>query len=126
MTALTEARHAAEFIISEANGHRSRANVTILGGSGGAGVLPAGTVLGKLTSGGKYVASPATGSNGSQTAFAVLINAVDASDGDVEAAVIARDAEVNGKLLSFASSVDDDDKEAAKATQLAAVGIIVR
>jgi hypothetical protein len=126
MTILTEGRHAAEFILSEANGHRSRDNVVILGGSGGAGRLAAGTVLGKLTSGGKYVPSPATGADGSQTGVAVLIYPVDATDADVTAAVVSRDAEVNKNILTYDETVNDAGKKATKLAQLAAVGIIGR
>ena len=126
MTTFTEGRHTAEFILSEGNGQISRSNVTLLGGFTGAGTIQAGTVLGKITSGGKYAISPATGGDGSQTGFAILIDNVDVTDGDVVAAVISRDAEVNGGCLVFDSTVDDGTKEAAKATQLALVGIIVR
>jgi hypothetical protein len=126
MTTFTEGRHAAEFVLSEAEGTRSRDNVTLEGGFTDAGVLKAGTVLGKLTSGGKYVASPASGSDGSQTAVAVLLYPADLADGDVEAAVVSRDAEVNGNCLEYEATVDTDNEKAAKATQLAAVGIIVR
>lgn len=126
MTALTNHGRAGGFIQSEANFSRSRDQVTILGGTGGAGKLIAGTVLGKLTSGGKYVPSPASGSDGSETAVAILIDDVDATDGDVIAAVFARDGEVRADDLVYESSVDTDNEKAAKATQLAAVDIIVR
>jgi hypothetical protein len=126
MTTFTEGRHAAEFVLSEAEGTRSRDTVTLYGGYTGAGKLKPGTVLGKLTSGGKYVASPASGSDGSQTAIAVLIGWADVTDGDVEAAVISRDAEVNGNCLEYEATVDQDGEKTTKATQLAAVGIIVR
>jgi hypothetical protein len=126
MTTLTEGRHAAEFLLSEGNGLISRDTVTLHGGFTGATKLKAGTVLGKLTSGGKYVASPASGSDGSQTGVAVLLYNVDISVADVDAAVIARDAEVNGAALEYETSVDLDSEKAAKAVQLAAVGIIVR
>jgi hypothetical protein len=126
MTTVTEGRHAAEFVLSEAEGTRSRDKVTLEGGFTDAQKLKPGTVLGKITSGGKYVASPASGSDGSQTAVAVLLDWADIVDGDVEAAVISRDAEVNGDCLEYESTVDTDNEKAAKATQLAAVGIIVR
>ncbi len=126
MTTVSEGRHAAEFVLSEAEGTRSRESVTLHGGFTGAGKLKPGTVLGQITSGGKYAASPASGSDGSQTAKAVLIGWADITDGDVEAAVIARDAEVNGDCLEYEATVDTDNEKAAKATQLAAVGIIVR
>lgn len=126
MTTFEEGRHAAELILSEANGQRSRDNVTILGGYSGAGVLKAGTVLGKITSGGKYTLSPNSGSDGSQTAIAILIDNVDVTDGDVTAAVLSGDAEVNGGSLEYDSTVNDNTKKGTKATQLAAVGIKVR
>jgi len=126
MTVLTNRIRAGGFIQSEANYARARESVTIAGGTGGAGVLYAGTVLGKLTSGGKYVASPATGSDGSQTAVAVLFDDVDATADDVVAGVLARDSEVRAADLTYDSSVDDDSKKSAKHTQLLAVGIVVR
>lgn len=45
MTKLTEGRHPAEFILSEAAGMRSRDNITILSGEG---VLEPGTLVGKI------------------------------------------------------------------------------
>lgn len=126
MTTFSEGRHAAEFILSESHGLRSRDNVTLYGGFTGADKLKPGTVLGKITSGGKYAASAASGSDGSETAVAVLIGWADISTGDVEASVISRDAEVNGNCLEYEATVDTDNEKAAKATQLAAVGIIVR
>jgi len=127
MTSLTNRIRAGGFIQSEANFARSRDQVIIHGGFTGAAVLLAGTVLGKITSGGKYTISPDTGSDGSQTAVAILWDDVDPTLGDVVAAVVSRDAEVRGADLAFDSSVGTDStKRAAKATQLAAVGIIVR
>lgn len=121
--ALTEGRHTAECILSEANGQRSREVITVLSGEG---VLVVGTVLAKVTASGKYVAAVASAADGSQTAVAVLLEQVDATSADAEALVLARDAEVNGNTLTYDSSVDDGTKKAAKVTQLTAVGIIVR
>lgn len=111
------------FVLSEANVTRSRDEVTIASGQG---VLTPGTVLGKITASGKYAASPNTGSDGSETAVAVLAYAVDATSADAQAVVISRDAEVKVDELVYASTVDDATKRGTKATQLAAVGIIVR
>jgi len=118
MTTLTETNHAGEFILSELDGAGSRDNVTILGGSGGAGKVYPGTVLGKLTSGGKYVPSPATGADGSQTGIAICINYVDATDADVVAAVLNLDAEVNGNCLLYDTTVNDGSKIATKNAEL--------
>lgn len=123
MAVMTETRHAGEFVLSEGNGNISRDNIVIVSG---AGVVRAGTVLGKITASGKYTPSPATGADGSQVAVAVNLYEVDATSADVAVAAIMRDAEVNVNTLTYAASVDDNTKKAAKATQLAAVNIIVR
>lgn len=122
MTAITETSHTGSCLLSQASGHRSFDNVTLVSGQD----LAANTVLGKITSGGKYAASAASGSDGSQTAIAVLLYPADISAGDVAAAIISRDAEVNGNCLEYEATVDTDNEKAAKATQLAAVGVIVR
>lgn len=123
MDTKTEGQRDLAFLLSEANGNRSRHAVTIVSG---AGVLAAGTVLGKITASGKYTASPHSGADGSETAVAVLAYAADATAADVTAVVVIRDAEVKAAELAYAASVDDGTKRTAKATQLAAVGIIVR
>ena len=127
MTILTEGRHPGEAILSEANFHRSRDSITIPAGTG---VVKAGTVLGEVTaSPGEFVPSPdavTVGIEGAETAKAMNIHEVDATDVDVKVAAITRDAELNGSCLEFEATVDDDAKKAAKATQLEAAGIIVR
>lgn len=123
MESKSEGQRDLAFLLSEANGKRSRDTVTIVSG---AGVLEAGTVLGKITASGKFTESPATGADGSQTAVAVLAYGVDATSADAAAVIVARDAEVKASELAYAASVDDATKRAAKAAQLAAVGIMVR
>lgn len=123
MAVLTEGRHAGEHLMWEADTDYCREKVTVVSG---AGVLAAGTVLGKITTGGKYQPSPATGSDGSQTAVAVLLYPVDATSADADAVISARLSRLNAKVLTYASSVDDDAKKTAKITQLAAVGLIAR
>jgi len=123
MPTYTEGRHTGEFLLSEANFHRSRDNIVI---ASGAGILAPGTVLAKVTASGKYVPSAATGADGTQTAVAVLWSAVDATSADVTVAAITRDAEVKGVALTYGSTVNDDTKKAAARAQLAAVGIISR
>lgn len=49
--------------------------------------LEAGAVLGRITSGGKYILSASGAGDGSQTPSAILAEAADASGGDVEALV---------------------------------------
>lgn len=114
------------FVLSEANGSRSRGVATI---ASGAGKLEAGTVLGVVTASGKLVASPnaeVVGKEGAEAATSILAYAVDATDADAEAVIIERDAEVKAAELAYDASVNDATKKTAKATQLAAKGIIVR
>ena len=125
MTALTNRVRAGGFIQSEANWARSRDKVTIEGGSGGAGKLYAGAVLGKLTAGGKYVLSPKTGADGSQTAVAILFDDVDATAGDVVATVVAREAEVRAEDIYYDASVVTLADQQAKWAQLAASGVLI-
>lgn len=126
MTTINEGRHPGEFLLSEANFHRSRDAIVI---ASGAGKIAPGTVLGRITSTGKFIVSPVTavtGKEGAEKAAAIALHGVDATDADVEVAAITRDAEVKGFALTFDASVSDDAKKAAKATQIAVAGIIVR
>ena len=56
----------------------------------------------------------------------VLWAAVDATSADAPGVAVTRSAEVAGAHLSYHSTVDDANKQAAKAAELAGVGIIVR
>lgn len=123
MPVLNEGRHPGEFIVSEANRSLSRDTITI---ASGAGIVKPGTVLGKVTASGKFVPSPATGSDGSQVGSAINIYEVDATSSDMKVAAIVRVAEVNGGELEFHASVNDDAKKAAKRAQLLAVDIVSR
>lgn len=109
----TETTRAGEFLVSEANGKRSRETITVTGGP----YLP-GQVLGKITASGKYTAYASGASNGAQTAAGVLYAATDGSSADVTAVGVVRDAEIDEALLT------GDDADAI--TDLAAIGIISR
>lgn len=75
---------------------------------------------------GQYVAYDQDGDDGSEVAAAIAIYpATTGADETAKIAVIARDAEVNGKLLAWPSDIEAGEKAAAIA-QLAAAGIIVR
>lgn len=119
MPSKTEGRQRAEFIVSEANGSRSRDVVTIITGQN----LKAGAVLGKITASGKYTAVNAGAADGSQTAVAVLLDNTDASAADKSAVAILRDAEVIDDLEWAA--LNAGQITTAKG-QLANVGIFVR
>lgn len=119
MTALTEKHHAGGFLMSEANGNRSRDNGTLNSGQN----LEAGAVLKR--SGGAGSDWTAITAGAETSAAAILLAPVDASGGDTPCAVIVRAAEVNGNELVYpdvSPAVDED----AVATALAALGVIVR
>lgn len=125
-TTFTETPRDLAFLLSEANGYLSREPITI---ASGAGVLKAGTVLGKITASSKYVASPdalVVGKEGAETATAVLGYEVDATSADVETVGITNDAEVKDLMLVFDASVNDSTKRGTKLTQLRAVNIKAR
>lgn len=121
-----EGKHAAEFILSEANGYRSREEVTLAEGE----KVKAGEVLGKVTATSKYVAWDPDASDGSQTIAAVAYDNTDASasgNGDEAITVVARDAEVDVGALTYAdeTSAGNGGKDNA-VSQLADIGIIAR
>lgn len=118
MTTFNEDRHAGEFILSEANGNRSRENGTVLSGQD----LKAGEII--MDNGaGKIVAFVVGTGN---TVLGILITKVDATGGDVEAAYIARDAEVVGSDLTYEEESTAGGEQAAANAGLADLGIIVR
>jgi hypothetical protein len=124
MTVLDENPHDGNFILSEDDeGRLSRDTIVI---ASGAGKLLPGTVLGKVTASGKFVPSPETAADGSETASAILVGLVDASAADAVAVGVMRHAEVNRQGLFYDASVDDDPKKSAKWDQLRAIGIVVR
>lgn len=121
MAQLDEKRGTANFIVSEANGmYRSRDQVTVA-----AGVAPgllAGTILGKLTAGGNYVAYDPAASTGAETIAGILF---EAAVGTVKRTAVVRDAEVNGAHLIYQAGANAAAKATANAA-LTALGIIVR
>ena len=119
MSVLTEGAYSAEFVLSEANGFRSREVVTIASGNN----LGAGHVLGKITASGKYADFDNDAVDGTETAVAVLYADCDASTADQEAVVIFRDAEVFDAKLVWTDSAND---KAGGLVELAAVGIVSR
>jgi hypothetical protein len=125
MSTKTEGRHTAEFLISEANGTRSREQVTVT--VPGSATLQAGLVLSKLESG-KYVPYDNDGTDGSEAAAGVLYHGLvnaEVGGADQKATVIVRDAEVRAADLVWSSGVDESDQAAGRA-DLLAVGIVSR
>lgn len=123
MPVLTSPSLQSDVLKYELNANISREVVTLLAGRN----YPVGAVLGRITASGKYQLSPATGSDGSQTAAAVLLYPVDATSADATGVVAVRGPVIVSKAgLVFDATVDDATKRAAKHTQLLALGVIPR
>jgi hypothetical protein len=118
-----EGRHAGEFILSEANFHRSRDNIVVASGSG---VIAAGTVLGRVTATGKYTVAKKAASDGSAGFAAVCYANIDATAADVPVTGLTRDFEAAGQRLVYDASFTLAQDFATLATQAAALGIIIR
>lgn len=111
MTPLISHPRLAAFVLSEADGQRSRENVLVTRDTDDA--IPSGTVL--MTVSGKYV--PYDGVSAS-VATGILYSHVPAGTGDVEAVAFVRDCEVNRRNII---GLDND-----AIADLNAVGVIVR
>ena len=123
MSVLTQPPTMGDVLKYELNPNYTRETVTLLAGTS----YPVGAVLGRVTASGKYKLSTSGGSDGAQTATAVLLYATDASAADQEAIVIARGPAIISKAaLVFDASVDDAAKTTTKHNQLMALGIIPR
>src|SRR5206468_1251863 len=121
---VTEGRHPAEFVLSEANGYRSRDNITI----GASQTIVRGQVLGKVTASSQYVILAPAAADGSQNAAAVaLYGAVTGVGATAQIWAITRAAEVNGNNLTWPAGITAPQKPTAiSALGGAGVGVIVR
>ena len=126
MTALTMSPTLGDLLKYELNGNFCRETVTLKSGTDYA----LGSVLGMITASGKYRLSPdaeVVGDEGAETAVAILIEAVNATDGDQTGLIVARGPAIVSKAaLVLDSSVDDEAKTAAKYAELSGAGIVPR
>jgi hypothetical protein len=123
MTVLSETQHAGGFLVWEVLRDFTRETVTLAAGSG---KLLSGTVLGKVTTGGKYTALAPGATNGSQNAAGVLWAAADASDADRAAVVIVRGpAILNRSELTMPDGMTEAQMTSLT-TALTALGIVLR
>ena len=117
MTTLTQGILPYEFLLSEADGMRSRDQETVT--IAGAVALPSGTVLGKITATGKFVKYDEAGTDdGRRVAAAVLGTPLAGVNGDYKATVFTRDCEVIAGMLT---GIDTNGR-----ADLKAIGVIVR
>ncbi|MFU8899789.1 MAG: head decoration protein [Roseinatronobacter sp.] len=123
MTVLRKPPNTGDLLKYEVNPNFTRDTVTLLAGT----AYPVGAVLGRVTASGKYKLATSGGSDGAQTASAVLLYAVDASETDGIGIVLARGPAIVARgLLSFDATVDDGAKITTKHNQLASLGIVAR
>lgn len=123
MTMLTEGKHTGGFLVWEVLRDYTRETVTI---ASGAGKLEPGTVLGRITTGGKYTSFAPGASNGSQNASGILWDSVDASAADASAVILLRGpAIVNRQDLIWPDGATEAQITTAT-TALASIGIILR
>ena len=123
MTVLRQPATMGDVLKYEVNPNFTRETITLLAGTN----YPVGAVLGRITASGKYKLATSGGSDGAQTAAAVLLYAVDASATDAIGVVVARGpAIVSKSALVFDATVDDAPKTATKLGHLASVGIVPR
>ena len=123
MTVLQQPATTGDVLKYEVNPNYTRETVTLLAGT----PYPVGAVLGRITASGKYKLATSGGSDGAQTASAVLLYAVDATLADAVGIVVARGPSIVSRAgLAYDATVDDGAKITTKIGQLAAVGIIAR
>jgi len=123
MPVLTEPPSMGDVLKYEVNPNYTREVITLLAGM----PYPVGAVLGRITASGKYKLATSGGTDGAQTATAVLLYAVDATSADAVGIVVARGpAIVSRAALAYDATVDDAAKITTKIGQLAAVGIVAR
>lgn len=118
----SEGTHAGEFIVSEANGMRSRSTATVASGQN----LVAGAVVGIVTASGKIAEYDNVAVDGTETATGILHGNVDASAADVDGvAVLVRDCEFNLAEVTWEAGQDQAAQDAG-VVDLTALGMIAR
>ncbi|MDZ4095763.1 MAG: head decoration protein [Paracoccaceae bacterium] len=123
MPVLTQPPSMGDVLKYEVNPNYTRETVTLLQGM----PYPVGSVLGKITASSKYMLSTASGTDGAETASAVLLYAVDATLADAVGIVVIRGPAIVSRAgLAYEATVNDAAKITAKIAQLAAAGIIAR
>ena len=123
MTTLVKGPTTGGFLVWEVLRDYTRETVTL---ASGAGKLAPGTVLGRITSGGKYTVLTPGASNGSQNAAGILWGPADATDADAPGVVLVRGpALVNRHEIVWPEGITEGQTNTAIAA-LTALGIILR
>jgi len=123
MAMLTEGPHPGGFLIWEVLRDYTRETVTL---ASGAGKLAPGTVLGKVTTGGKYTVLTPAATNGSQTAAGILWDKADTTDADAFVVVLVRGPAITNRHELIWPEAATEAQITAATTALAALGIVLR
>jgi hypothetical protein len=123
MAMLTEGPHPGGFLIWEVLRDYTRETVTL---ASGAGKLAPGTVLGKVTTGGKYTVLTPAATNGSQTAAGILWDKTDATDADAFGVVLVRGPAIANRHELVWPEAATEAQITAATTALAALGVVLR
>jgi hypothetical protein len=123
MPMLTEGPHPGGFLVWEVLRDYTRETVTI---ASGVGKLEPGTVLGRITTGGKYTVLTPGASNGSQNAAGLLWGKADATDADAPGVVLVRGPAIVNRHEIVWPEGATEAQIATATTALAALGILQR
>ena len=115
-------RTVSDIVKDEAENRFSRDEETLASGSG---LVVIGTVLGKLTTGGKYVPLAPGASTGAQNAAAIILETADATSADRLVVTLKRHAQVVVQNLVWPEGITAPQKAAAIAA-LESMGIVAR
>ena len=122
----TQTLGAGAAIKSEAAGTRSREAIII---ASGVGLVLAGTVLGRYTSGpntGKVGLYDNDATDGRQTVYGVLLADANATSADARGVAFVRDCEVWTDRLVWGAAVTTQAEKDAAYLEMAAAGIVLR
>lgn len=123
MAILTEGKHAGGFLVWESFSDYTRETVTI---ASGAGKLEPGSVLGKISTGGKYTRLAPAATNGSQNPAGILWAGVDATAADAPSVAILRGPAIVNRHEIVWPEGATEAQITAGTTALAALGIVLR
>lgn len=115
----TEGNHAGEFLVSEVDIDMSRETVVVALGA----TVVAGTVMGQVTVGGKYVELAPAAVDGSEVAAGILFDEVDTT-ADIDGILINNLAVVNNAELDWGAA--DAGQQATAIAELKALNVFVK
>jgi hypothetical protein len=123
MTTLIEGKHPGGFLVWEVLRDYTRETVILASGTG---TLVPGTVLGKITTGGKYTGLAPAATNGSQNPAGILWGPADATSADAPGVVVLRGPAIANRTELVWPEGATEAQITAATTALAALGILLR